>query len=204
MRSLFMARIRLPLRPLLALVALAAVFALSACGDSHTKVSGGTYAGESGANAPYLDVGPLVYEVQLSRQLNPFDTEDSTYLVGLSPAQQHLAPGEEWFGVFLQVYNNSEVGHLAAGALSMRITDTQGNVYRPTIPNTTNPFAYRAGFVPAKGRIPALDTVAADGPTQGALLLYKIKIISLDNRPLELHLVDPVDPTQTASAELDV
>lgn len=195
---------RLPARTMLALTALAAVFALSACGDSHTKVSSGTYAGESGANAPYLDVGPLVYEVQLSRQLNPFDTEDSSYLVGLTPAQQHLAPGEEWFGVFLQVYNNSEVSHLAASPLSMRITDTQRDVYRPTIPNITNPFAYRAGFVPAKGRIPALDTVAADGPTQGALLLYKIKIISLDNRPLVLHLVDPLDPSQTASAELDV
>lgn len=219
MRSLFMARIpppfdrspfsrllsgRPPSRSILALLALAVVLGLSACGDSHTKVTGGTYAGESGANAPYLDVGPLVYEVQLSRQLNPFDTEDSTYLVGLTPAQQHLAPGEEWFGVFLQVYNNSEVGHLAASALSMRITDTQGSVYRPTIPNPTNPFAYRAGFLPAKSRIPALDTVAADGPTQGALLLYKIKLTSLDNRPLELHLVDPLDPSQTASAELDV
>jgi hypothetical protein len=195
---------RPPSRSILALLLLAAALGLSACGDSHTKVSGGTYAGESGANAPYLDVGPLVYEVQLSRQLNPFDTEDSSYLVGLTPSQQHLAPGEEWFGVFLQVYNNSEVGHLAASALSMRITDTQGTVYRPTLPNATNPFAYRGGFVPAKGRVPALDTVAADGPTQGALLLYKIRIVSLDNRPLELHLVDPLDPSQTASAELDV
>src|SRR2546421_684149 len=60
------------LRPsrLLALLVLAPVL-LSACGESHSKVSGGTYAGESGANAPYLDVGQLVYEVQLSRELNP-------------------------------------------------------------------------------------------------------------------------------------
>ena len=55
---------------LLALVLLAAG-ALTACGESHTKVSTGTYAGESGANAPYLDVGSLKYEVQLSRELNP-------------------------------------------------------------------------------------------------------------------------------------
>ncbi|HEV3071248.1 MAG TPA: hypothetical protein VGY76_07485 [Solirubrobacteraceae bacterium] len=195
---------RLPSRAILALLAVATVLGLGACGDSHTKVSGGTYAGESGANAPYLDVGPLVYEVQLSRQLNPFDTEDAAYLEGLTPAQRRLAPGEEWFGVFLQVYNNSETGHLASGALGMHITDTQGNVYLPTIPGATNPFAYRAGFLPGKARIPALDTVAANGSTQGALLLYKIKILSLDNRPLELHLVDPLDPSQTASAELDV
>src|ERR1700716_593879 len=87
----------------LALV-LSAAIRLGACGDAHTKVTTGSYAGESGANAPYLDVGPLVYEVQLSRQLNPYDTEDSAYLRGLAPAQRQLAPGQEWFGVFLQVY----------------------------------------------------------------------------------------------------
>jgi hypothetical protein len=202
--SMPLARTRRLSRASLALLAVAAVLGLSACGDSHTKVSGGTYAGESGANAPYLDVGPLVYEVQLSRQLNPFDTEDSSYLVGLTPAQSRLRPGEEWFGVFMQVYNNSEAPHLAASAFSMRITDTRGNVYRPTVPAPTNPFAYRAGVVPAKGRLPEPDTVAANGATQGTLLLYKIRLISLDNRPLELHLVDPLDPSQTASAELDV
>jgi hypothetical protein len=195
---------RLPSRAILALLAVAAVLGLGACGDSHTKVAGGTYAGESGANAPYLDVGPLVYEVQLSRQLNPFDTEDAAYLEGLTPAQRRLAPGEEWFGVFMQVYNNSATAHLAASALSMRITDTQGTVYRPMLLAAINSFAYRAGFVPAKGRLPEQDTVAAAGPTQGSLLLYKIKILSLDNRPLQLHLVDPLDPSQTASAELDV
>ena len=51
--------------------ALLAAVALAACGDSHTKVTTGTYAGESGKNAPYLNVGPLVYQVQVSRQLNP-------------------------------------------------------------------------------------------------------------------------------------
>jgi len=199
----------LPLGPraprlLLALLAVAATLALGACGESHTKVHGGTYAGESGANAPYLDVGPLVYEVQLSRQLNPYDTEDSSYLEGLTPAQRRVAPGEEWFAVFLQVYNNEEAPHLAAPALSMTIGDTQGDVYRPTIPAPSNPYAYRAGILPAKSRVPEPNTVASFGPTQGALLLYKIKIVSLDDRPLTLHIVDPLDPAQTASAELDV
>jgi len=195
---------RLLPKPILALLAVAAVLGLSACGDSHTKVNGGTYAGESGANAPYLDVGPLVYEVQLSRQLNPYDTEDSAYLEGLTPVQRRLGPGEEWFGVFMQVYNNGDTSQLAASPVSMRITDTQGTVYRPTILASTNPFAFRAGFVPAHGRLPELNTVAANGATQGSLLLYKVKLVSLDNRPLTLHLVDPLDPSKTASAELDV
>lgn len=186
---------------LLTLSVLAAL-ALGACGDSHTRVTTGTYAGESGQNAPYLDVGPLIYEVQLSRELNPYDTEDRSYLTGLSPAQRALHPGEEWFGVFMQVYNETHDPHTAA--TSFTISDTQGNAYTPIFPSSVNEFAYRAGSVPSKGRLPALNTVAADGPTQGALLLYKINIASLDNRPLELKIVDPQDPRQTASAELDV
>ncbi|MGH2880644.1 MAG: hypothetical protein ACRDK4_13700 [Solirubrobacteraceae bacterium] len=187
---------------LIALLLLVAV-GLGACSDdSHTRVTTGTYAGESGQNAPYLNVGPLIYEVQLSRQLNPADTEDAAYLKGLTPAQRKLAPGEEWFGVFLQVYNESSAPHPAATQIT--ISDTQENVYSPRIPGAVNEFAYRGGLVQSKARIPALDTVAANGATQGALLLYKIKIVSLDNRPLELKIVDPLHLSQTAQAELDV
>jgi hypothetical protein len=190
-------------KPSLLALLLVSALALSACSDnSHTRVTTGTYAGESGQNAPYLNVGPLIYEVQLSRELNPYDTEDASYLVGLTPAQRRLRPGEEWFAVFLQVYNETSSPHLAATNLT--ISDTQENVYTPIVPATTNEFAYRAGLLGPKARIPALDTVAADGPTQGALLLYKIKVVSLDNRPLELKIVDPLDPAQSASAELDV
>jgi hypothetical protein len=191
---------------LLALMILSAL-TLGACSDdSHTRVTTGTYAGESGQNAPYLNVGPLIYEVQLSRELNPADTEDAAYLTGISPAQSKLRPGEEWFAVFVQVYNESSAPHLAAKELT--ISDTENNVYIPIVPSPTNEFsyqrfAYNEPLAP-KARIPAPGTVAADGPTQGALLLYKIKLVSLDNRPLELHIIDPADVTKTASAELDV
>ena len=186
----------------LAVLALLAILALGACGDSHTRVSTGTYAGESGANAPYLDVGPLIYEVQLSRQLDPFDTEDVAYMQGLSPAQRKLEPGQEWFGVFMQVYNNSSRALPASDSLT--VTDSQGNSYVPVVPGQVNQFAYRAGLVPGKGQLPVPDSIAHAGPTQGALLLYKIQVVSLDNRPLKLHIVDPTDATQTASAVLDV
>jgi hypothetical protein len=196
---------RLPRRPrtVLALaVAILAALALGACGDSHTRVTTGTYAGASGKNAPYLNVGPLVYEVQISRELNPYNSEDATYLTGLTAAQRALNPGEEWFGVFMQVYNTSSVPHPIATNLT--ITDTEENTYSPTVPDTTNPFAYRGGELAASSQLPAPNSIAADGPTQGALLLYKIKVISLDNRPLTLKIVDPDDSAQTASAELDV
>jgi hypothetical protein len=186
----------------LAILALLALLALGGCGDSHTHVSTGTYAGESGKNAPYLNVGPLIYEVQLSRELNPANIEDAAYLKGLTPAESHLAPGQEWFAVFLQVYNHTSAPLPAA--TSVTVTDTQNNVYTPLVPNATNEFAYRGGLVPAKGELPLPESVASSGATGGAVLLYKIQVVSLDNRPLELKIVDPNNASQTASAELDV
>ena len=193
---------RLSRKTLLALLAVLAALALVACGDSHTRVTTGTYAGGSGKNAPYLNVGPLVYEVQISRELNPYDTEDSAYLAGLTPAQRQLRPGEEWFAVFMQVYNDTGLPHPVA--TDLRVSDTEGNVYLPIVPDATNLFAYRAGYVPPGNRVPAPDTVAFAGPTQGAVLLYKIRVASLDNRPLTLKIVEPGDTAHTASAELDV
>ena len=190
-------------RPSRLLAALLLVpLALGACGDSHSKVTTGTYAGESGANAPYLDVGSLVYEVQLSRELNPADEEDASYLQGLSPAQRRLSSGEEWFAVFLQVFNHHDIPALAATELVL--TDTQNNTYTPITPEASNQYAYRPKNVPGQGRLPEPDTVASEGTTQGALVLYRIKTVSLDNRPLTLKIVDPEDSTLTASAELDV
>jgi hypothetical protein len=191
-----------PRKPLLVILALLVALVLGACGNADTKVTTGTYAGESGQNAPYLNVGPLIYEVQLSRQLNPANIEDAAYLRGLTPAQSLLAPGQEWFAVFMQVYNHSSTPLPAATDLT--ISDTQNNVYTPIVPDAINEFAYRGGLVPAKSQIPVPESVANSGATQGALLLYKIQVVSLDNRPLELKIVDPTNPTQTASAELDV
>ncbi len=185
-----------------AVPALLAVLALSACGQSHTRVTTGTYAGEAGKAAPYLYVGPLTYEVQISRELNPANSEDAAYLTGLTAQQRKLEPGEEWFAVFMQVYNATNQDHQDANEFT--ITDTQHNTYTPLALGEANQYAYRPGTVPAHNQIPLPGTIADDAGAQGALLLYKIQIASLDNRPLELKIVDPSDATQTASAVLDV
>src|SRR5208282_3887936 len=88
-------------------LALPAVLALAACGKAHSRGTTGTKAGESGAKGRYLNVGQLLYEVQLSRELNPYNTEDATYLQDVPASERTLAPGQEWFAVFLQVYNNT-------------------------------------------------------------------------------------------------
>jgi hypothetical protein len=188
----------------LALLALALLCALvlGACGDSHSKVTTGTYAGESGANAPYLNLGPLIYQVQLSRELNPTNSEDAGYLQGVPFSEGRLQAGEEWFGVFMQVYNNTDVAHKASENIT--ISDTEGNVYRPIAVLPTNHYVYRAVNVPSKGLLPNADTTASFGPTQGALLLFKIKTASLDNRPLEVRIANPDNPSEVVHAELDV
>lgn len=183
--------------------ALLVAAALAACGgSSEVKETSGTYAGEGGAGAPYLSVGPLVYQVQLSRALNPHDTEDSAYLQGLSASQRELQPGEELFAVFMAVYNKSGESHQAANDVT--IYDTEGNVYQPIEPHQSNLYAYRPNMtVPAKGQLPTPSSAAASGPINGLMLLYKVKLESLENRPLTVKIVSPTNPTQTASAVLD-
>jgi hypothetical protein len=184
-----------------AAIALAAV-ALGACGDSHTRVTTGTYAGESGKNAPYLNVGPLVYEVQLSRELNPTNAEDASYLQGVTPSESKLGVGEEWFAVFLQVFNDTGSAQQASNDITL--SDTQGNLYTAVQPSAGNLFAYRAGTVRANGKLPEPGTPAFFGASQGELLLYKIKVVSLDNRPIEIKIRNPQSPEESANAELDV
>ena len=91
--------------------------------------------------------------------------------------------------MFVQVYNHSAQALPAATA--MTISDTQGNVYTPIVPEPDQRLRLPRRAVPAKGQLPAADTTAALGPTQGALLLYKIQVVSLDNRPLELKITNP-------------
>jgi hypothetical protein len=186
----------------LVLAALLAVLALSACGQAHTRITTGTYAGEGGAGAPYLYVGPLIYQVQVSRQLNPFNAEDAAYLQGVPAAKRKLEPGQEWFAVFMQVYNITNESHSASTGIT--ISDTLNNTYSPIELSETNLFAYRAGLVPPNAQLPAPGTIAADDAAQGQLLLYKIQIASLNNRPMQIKIVSPSSSAETASAELDV
>lgn len=191
-------------RRLIALLgAVSLALALAACGgSSEVKETSGTYAGSGGVGAPYLSVGPLVYQVQISRALNPYDTEDSAYLQGLSASQRELHPGEEFFAVFMQVLNEGNKAHAVASEIT--ISDIVGNVYHPIEPDQSNLFAYRPdATVPAKSQLPTPSSVAASAPINGLMLLYKIKLESLENRPLKIKIVSPSNSSQSATAELD-
>jgi len=167
---------------LAALVAVAAVALPAAgCGQEEHR----THAESEGI---YLDVGELQYQVQVSRQHNPRDTEDRGYFVGV-PDAQRLGPGETWFAVFVKVWNRSGERQLSAGRFE--VEDTTGKRYEPVEVGEDNVFAYRPAEIPANGTLPPTDSVANEGAIGGSMLLYRITLASLANRPLEFHIVSP-------------
>jgi hypothetical protein len=178
----------------LALLVLAAAVGLAACGNKpQIRTTGET-------EGTYLNIGPLVYQVQLSRQLNPKDIEDQTYLQGVPPAQAGLSKQQTWFGVFMRVANETDSTHPAATNFS--IEDTQNDVYTPVRQAPTNPFTYQPKLLPGGQIIPDPDSVAGEGVIQGSLVLFKLPVQALDNRPLELVVKDSLN--NTGRVKLDV
>jgi len=161
-----------------------AVLALAAggCGDSESQTR--TVADTEGL---YLNISGLSYQIQMSRYLNPNDVEDSEYLIGLPKGTAPPGGDDIFFGVWVRIQNFSDQPRPSAN--SWEIHDTQDNVYRPIpIDTNINPFVLKVGAeVPGNGLIPNPSSAPGQGPTQGALLLFKVTIDSLQNRPLELH-----------------
>jgi hypothetical protein len=184
---------------LILITLLIAAFALSACG-SNKPVTHGDNEGI------YVNAGPLYYQVQLSRELNPQSVEDREYLADLPAGTTPPAADEEWFGVWMRVENDTDRAHLAASQFA--IVDTQGNRYQPIQLPQTNPFAYQAVSVQGKSGngqpvLPDPDSAAGTGPVQGALLLFKLRTSVYSNRPLDLEITPPEGGTPS-SVELDL
>jgi hypothetical protein len=170
--------------------------AISACGaGEHARSSDNLGPG-------YVEVAKLNYQVQVSRQLNPYSNEDSGYLQGFSPSDLALPTTDEWFGVSLQVYNWT--GQARTPTNDFFITDTLGDRYVPMTNPTPNPYTYVPSQIPGWGQLPAIDSNAFAGWTQGELLIFKIPYASLVNRPFVLHVVNPAQSSDESTIELDV
>ena len=142
-----------------------------------------------------IEADDVSYNVVISRFLNPDDTEDRGYLVGQPPPP----PEQEYFGVFMQIENEGEEETTVPE--EMTITDTLDNKYTPL--ETESPFALPLGAPLSPGEeLPAPDSVAFDGPTQGNLVLYLIEEQSTENRPLELDI--PLPSGKVGVVELDI
>jgi hypothetical protein len=170
---------------LIAATAIAAL-TLGACTISH-RLERPRYAD---TEAQYVNAGGVTYQVQITRQLNPWATEDSAYLHGVQPALLKLAPDQLWFGVFIWARNQTHRDLNTTDTFTIR--DSAGTVYRPTpIVAYANPFAWISQRLAPGGVEPAPDTMASYGPTQGGLILFKLYDSVYSNRPLTLNIYAP-------------
>ena len=184
-------------RRLITLLALLALTGgLAACGTKEDVVTKGETEGT------YLDVGPLKYQVQISRQLNPRDVEDRTFLVGLPKDERELPADSVWFAVFVRVENESEQAHFSADDFT--IESTADETFEPVALGSVNTFAYKPRNMPGKSTIPVIGSIPADIGINGALLLFKIPSKSLENRPLEFKIKSPDVPQAVGTVALDV
>lgn len=183
-----------PSRSLLLTLLAAGALLLSGCGNKQeTRTLGKT-------EGVYVTVADLTYQVQISRVLNPADIEDQSYLKGVGPGVTPPAADENWFAVFMRVSNPT--GERLEPTSQFSIVDTQDNKFEP-LP-VDNPFAYRPSMLRASQIYPDQNSVAGQGVIQGSMILFKVKIASLQNRPLELKIESEVTPPSEAVVDLDI
>jgi hypothetical protein len=152
-----------------------AALGLSACGKENTPPS-------SENDGVYVTAGPITYQLQVSRALNPYATEDSQYLKGLPKADTSITATQLWYGVFLWAKNQTK--QAASTGNTFDIVDTEGHHYYPSL----NGYAWTTRLLQPGAIEPGPDTQASFGPTQGALLLFKLNDSVYDNRPLTLEI----------------
>jgi hypothetical protein len=188
------------LRTLLLSALAAAALLLSGCGEAENKQKIRTLGETEGV---HVEVAGLSYQVQLSRILNPTDVEDSSYLTGLP---EGVRPGrdETWFAIFMRVSN--PFTQPAPPAREFIIEDTQENEFTPVPLDTrANPFAYDTGQEIQPGQVvPDPNSISGEGDIQGSLILFRVKLESLNNRPLELKIEPPVASPEAQEGTIDL
>jgi hypothetical protein len=131
-----------------------------------------------------LELSDLKLNVQITRFLNPSDREDGNYLAG----QQVPPPaGQEYLGVFIEIDNEGSEDARLPTAADLSVVDTTGQAYEAL--DSDSPFALDlGGNIDAHSEVPAPDTPAASGPTQGSIVLFLVPANVGENRPLELEI----------------
>jgi hypothetical protein len=170
---------RRPLEPLLALLAaLVVAVAVAACGGDEEITSG--------TEGEYINAGNAVYQVQLSRLMNPDQRPDDDYLRG----QPTLTAGQQYVGVFLTVENDGKKAYVPPR--DMKVVDTQGNEYLPIDVSATGFGLSFSDPIQPSQKTPDPDSPAATGPEGGALVLFRMSEGSVtENLPLELKIPAP-------------
>jgi hypothetical protein len=162
--------------------ALAVIFALvlaalgvAGCGSDLAK--------EADEGVP-IQLGDLKFNVQETRSLNPSQADDKEYLEGQQVPPPH---GKFYLGVFLTIQNTGDNPVRVPANAEMSVVDTTGAAYQ-AIPSHTDFAAPLGSTLAPGGDIPAPGTAAANGPTQGALVLFLVDESLNENRPPKLEI----------------
>jgi hypothetical protein len=163
------------------LAALLAAGALAGCGSNPEDTT-------SVDEGQPMKLGDLVYNIQISRFLNPGDDEDSAYLAGQAPP-----PSDKiYLAVFMTVENAADTAQTLP--TDFEVVDTTGAVFKP-VPAKSQFALPLGGTVPANRTLPNAESIAANGPIQGSMVLFLLSEQAIEDRPLILEI-----PSSTGSA----
>jgi hypothetical protein len=174
---------------LVLLAVLALALGAGACGSNGEKTSG--------AEGDYIKADDALYQVQLTRLLNPEQAPDNDYLRG----QPALPADEQYLGVFMTVENDGKASYVPPR--DMKVVDTQGNEYLPIDVSATGFGLSLSQPLKPGETAPPPNSPAATGQEGGALVLFRVKQESAtENLPLKLEI--PAPGGKQSNVTLDV
>ncbi|HEY4279849.1 MAG TPA: hypothetical protein VGM91_16605 [Conexibacter sp.] len=185
-----------------ALGAVAATLALTGCGGGNSATPVTTGEDES----VNVQAGHLVYQVQLSRTLNPHAVDDSQYLQGIDPAELRTGGADELFSVWVRAQNTTSTPYQSTGDFAM--IDAAGNEYDPLPVTGTNPFKYEPQLIEqtsgnGQPTYPDPSSANGTGPIRGSMLLFRVPVTIYQNEPVELRIV-PEEGGEPSTVSLDL
>jgi hypothetical protein len=161
------------------------VLGITGCGNKPAQ----KHAADPENFGVYVNAGLITYQMQISRELNGYSTEDAQYLSGLPKGTTAPTPTQEWYAVFMWAWNQNKHPLHTAPLAAFDVVDTQGTMYHPeAIDPHLNPYQWTSQLLQPRQTEPGPDTTAFFGPTQGQLLLFKISTTAYANRPLTLQI----------------
>jgi hypothetical protein len=139
----------------------------------------------------------VAYSVEISRELNADDPDDRAFLGG---RREDAGPDTTLLGVFLQARNGASTARRAFAA--PRLVTAFGATYRPLTLPPADPFAYRGGRLAPGAEIPGPQSVAAESPEEGSVLVYRVPAgVFMTDRPFTLRFGSD---DRAASVQLDL
>lgn len=159
----------------LAFVLALAVLGVAGCGNDVGK--------EADEGVP-IKLGDLQFNVSETRFLNPSQPDDKEYLAG---QKVPLPPSKAYLGVFLTIHNEGDHAVPLPTYAQTSVVDTTGAAYQ-AIPSSTSFAAPLGTQLAGGGDIPAPGTAAANGPTQGGVVIFLMDQGVTENRPLKLEI----------------